>query len=346
MIENKDKINYLYASDDKFSRVLGTSLYSLYEKNFENIEHVYIICQGIKDENKKKIMEIEEKFNMKDTIIFIEMPNFDKIIGKKADIKRYSASMFSRILISSLLPKDVNRIIYLDCDTMINTSLEELWEYDLKNKPIGAVNDYRSVNYQKNLGIMEENCYINSGVLLIDLIKYKENKLEERLVNAIGKYNGILEFPDNDVICKIAQNEIELLPLKYNVTSIFFMTNYKELKTLRKPNICDEYNIYSSAISNPSIVHFTTCFLMNGRPWMKNCNHPLTNKYLEYYKKTAWKDEPLQEEKSNLKNKIKRTIVKILPRKIMIFVVGIVHAYIKPLLQRKKLKSTRNKEIE
>ena len=241
---------------------------------------------------------------------------------------------------------DITKIIYLDCDTMINTSLEELWEYDLKNKPIGAVNDYRSVNYQKNLGIMEENCYINSGVLLIDLIKYKENKLEERLVNAIGKYNGILEFPDNDVICKIAQNEIELLPLKYNVTSIFFMTNYKELKTLRKPNICDEYNIYSSAISNPSIVHFTTCFLMNGRPWMKNCNHPLTNKYLEYYKKTAWKDEPLQEEKSNLKNKIKRTIVKILPRKIMIFVVGIVHAYIKPLLQRKKLKSTRNKEIE
>lgn len=330
------KIDYLYAADNNFAKVLGTSLYSLCMKNCDNIKKVHIISQEISDENKQKIQAISKKFNIK--INFIEMPNFNKILGKQVDIKRYSASMFSRIMISSLLPNDIKKIIYLDCDTLIMKNLKELWNYDLNGKIIGAVNDYRSIYYQKNLKITSNNCYINSGVLLIDLEKYRKNEYEKKLIDIIEKYNGIFEFPDNDAICKVLQNDIQLLPLKYNVSSVFFMTTEKELKKLRRPHIVYDDATIIEAKKNPSIVHFTTCFLMKGRPWLKRCNHPLTQEYIKIYEQTPWKDEELSDEKSNLKKKIKYMIVKILPRKVLIFLSGIMHAYIKPYVQKRKYK--------
>ena len=330
------QIDYLYAADNNFANVLGTSLYSLCMKNYDNIHKVYIISQGILEENKQKIQAISKKFKIE--IGFIEMPDFNKILGKQVDIKRYSASMFSRIMISSLLPKDVKRIIYLDCDTLIMKNLEELWNYDLEGKTVGAVNDYRSIYYQKNLKISSNNCYINSGVLLIDLERYRKNEYENKLLSSIERYNGIFEFPDNDAICKVLQNDIHLLPLKYNVSSVFFMTTEKEIERLRRPHITYSNTTIAEAKKNPSIVHFTTCFLMKGRPWLKGCNHPLVQEYIKIYEQTPWKNEEFSEEKYREKKKIKYIIVKIVPKKILIFLSGIMHAYIKPYIQRRRYK--------
>ncbi len=262
-----ERINYLYASDNNFAKVLGVSLYSLCKFNYKNINNIYIISQDISVENKKRLNKISQDFNKK--INFIEMPDFNKVLGEEADIKRYSASMFSRIIIDTLLPKEVEKIIYLDCDTLVNSDLTELWRIDLKNKVMGAVNDYRSVYYQRNLGIKDNNCYINSGVLLIDVNLYRKKEYEKKLILEIKKFNGAFEFPDNDAICRVMQDDIVLLPLKYNVSSIFYMTKLEELKKIRKPNIINSDIEIENSKKNPSVIHFTTCFLMNGRPWLK-----------------------------------------------------------------------------
>ena len=329
-------MNILYASDNNFSKVLGVSLYSLLLNN-KNINNIFVISQNISDNNKEKLNNIANRFNTR--LVFIEMPNFDQILGTKTDIKRYSLSMFSRIIITTLLPIEINRVIYLDCDTLINNDLSDLYNYNLENKTIGAVNDYRSIFYQRNLNIKDSNCYINSGVLLIDLKLYRINNCENRLIDCIKKYNGIFEFPDNDAICKVMQDEILLLPIKYNMTSVFYMTTIKELKMLRKPNVIDNDNVIEVSKRNPSIIHFTTMFLMNGRPWYKDCNHPYSKKYLDIYKLTPWKDEELSVFKMSFVKRIKKIITCIIPRFILIPVIGIIHSYIKPFFQSFKYRN-------
>ena len=295
-------INYLYASDDNFAKVLGVSLLSLCMSNNENIGNIFIISQGISDINKNKLKIIANKYNKE--LTFLEMPNFDKIIGEKVDIKRYSASMFSRIIIDRLLPKNIDRIIYLDCDTMIRRDLTGLWDANLKGKTLGAIDDFRSIYYQRNLGINDKNRYINSGVLLIDVNMYRKNKYESKLIEAIKKYNGLLEFPDNDAICKVLEDDITLLPLRYNITSVFYMTTPNELIKLRKPvnKVTTQY--IEREKDNAAITHFTTCFLMKGRPWLKGCTHPETSAYLKLYNETPWRDEDMADEKLNIKKKI------------------------------------------
>lgn len=324
-------VDFLYASDDNYAKVLGVSLLSLCIHNKDIINNIYVVSQNISIDNKEKLSSITNKYGIK--IIFIEIDSFNKYFDKDIDIKRYSLSMFSRILADKLLPNDIKRIIYLDCDTLINDNLLDLYNINLNEKTIGAVNDYRSIYYQKNLDIKKNNCYINSGVLLIDLDKYRNNNYSKKIIDCIKKYNGIFEFPDNDAICKVLQDDIFLLPIKYNMISVFYMTNNKELKILRKPHIMDDDKIISISKKNPSIIHFTTMFLMNGRPWYLNCNHPYANRYKELYKLTPWGQEELPIFKKSFKKKIINLIIKITPRFILIRIVGLIHAYIKPFFQ-------------
>ncbi len=326
-----NKINILYASDDNFAKVLGVSLYSLFVNNKKNDLEIKIIDQNISLNNRDKLLDVADQFERK--IEFVKFPDFNEMIGTKLDIKRYSMSTFSRAMVENYYSESEERVLYLDCDTLILEDIYELYQCEFL-QIIGAVNDCRNFSYQRNLGIRRENVYINAGVLLIDLKKWRAADCQVRFCDAIKKFNGFLEFPDNDVICREFQDEISLLPLKYNMITPFLMCNYREILSLRKPHKVMSETEYNEARNKPVIVHFTTCFLMKGRPWMYGCNHPYANLWYEIYNKTLWKEEPLKVLNGN--KIVIYKIISMLPRRFIIQFFGLIHAYVKPFLQRKQ----------
>lgn len=331
----QDKMSFLYATDKNFVHVMLVSLYTLLERNSDDDLEVYVVIStDVDEEERRKILEVGKAY--KKEVYLIEKPDFDSLTHVKLDIKRYSASMFSRIAVGTILPPEVNRVVYLDCDTYILDSLRSLWEQDLHGKIIGAVNDSRSIGYSYNLGIRNNNCYINSGVLLIDLRKYRRDDIERVIFKTLAKLNGLLEFPDNDAICKVLQDEIELLPLRYNVTSVCRMCTYKEILALRHPAHIIDREEYDKANQNPAILHFTTFFMMKGRPWMLNCNHPDTAAYQKLRKKLG--EEPEENSLSHgWKQRVYSIVEKTMPRKLVIYMFGVIHAYIKPLIQSRRM---------
>ena len=169
-----ETINVLYASDDNFSAVLGTALYSLFEHNKNSEIQTYVISQQIEEENKERLKQVGIEFGRAVTII--EQPDLEAIVGKSIDIQRYSLSMFSRLIADSLLPDEVERVLYLDCDTIIQGDILPLWNFDLHGNTVGAVDDMRTFRYCRNLGMKKTSHYINSGMLLMDMKKYRELK--------------------------------------------------------------------------------------------------------------------------------------------------------------------------
>lgn len=333
-------MNIVYASDDNFADVLAVSLVSLLENNKNNTVNVYIISQDISDKNKERIISSAQNYQC--LIEFINMPNISQIIGETVDIKRYSESMFSRILLGTLLPSEVTKAIYIDCDTLVLDSLSQLWDTDLKGKTIGAIRDSRNIRYSQNLGIKSSNYYVYSGMLVMDLEKYRKLCYQVKLVDAIKEYNGILDFPDNDIICKLLQDDIYYLPLRYNIISLFYMCKYNEISAARWPQYMYTEDEVNSAIRKPCIVHFDTFFMVNGRPWMQNCDHKMTPVYLKYREKTAWANEPLRPSSMTNKRRLIQIVRKIVPRFIFIRLIGVMHGLIRPLLQKKRLTRCRN----
>lgn len=324
------KINVLYASDNNFAPVLGAALLSLFYHNKSNDICAYIISQHITEENKTRLNEIGHQFGKK--IVIIEQPNLEEIVGKKIDIQRYSLSMFSRLIADTLLPTDEERIIYLDCDTIVQKDLLPLWEFDLHDKTIGAVDDMRNYRYCRNLGMKKSSHYINSGVLLMDLKRYRDLNWRNRMIDGISKYDSYLEFPDNDLICKLMQDDIQLLPPQFNVISSMYMGGYKKCMKMRRPHLYYSKSEFEEAKSNPVIIHYTTCFAFVGRPWLQGCTHPSKKAFEECYSKTPWANVAFQRPKQHSRDFVRKMYEK-LPEFLGVRMIWFLHSWLKPNMQ-------------
>ena len=136
---NPNVAHIVYASDDKFAEILGVSLVSLYENSadMEDIV-VYVLDSGITDENKDKLNCIPEKYG-RTPITWIPAQNISKVLSMEVAVDRGSLSQYARLFVSSDLPDDLDRVLYLDCDIVIVKSIRELWNLDLQGKTIGAL---------------------------------------------------------------------------------------------------------------------------------------------------------------------------------------------------------------
>lgn len=321
-------INLIYCLDDNFAKVCATSIVSVIQNKGSERISFYIIDNGIDGENKKHIASLIDKCDGCN-VTFLPFPDLSKHFENlHFDENHLSISTFGRLFISELLESSVEKAIYIDCDTIVKTSLKNLYEYDLSGKTLGGVDDCKSGIYRKVLGTNKNAPYINAGVLLIDLKLWNENKCEERLVQYINKHNGKIHFEDQGAINAVLYNEIKLLPLKFNVMTHLYDLSYDELMYFRNPVIPYNKEEVESAKNEANIIHFTSSFLTCSRVWYKDSNHTMKDLYDTYYYKTGYNTDVLSDYSNN--KKIKSILLNKLGRKISIKVARFFHEIYEP----------------
>lgn len=174
---NPNIAHIVYASDDRFVEILGVSLVSLYEnsKDMDDIV-VYVLDAGIKRENKEKLTSVSQKY-FRTKVQFIPAQDISKKLSMNVTVDRGSLSQYARLFVSSDLPSNLGRVLYLDCGIIVMKSIRELWNLRLHQKTIGALMDAFSKYYRMNIGLKENDIMFNSGVMLIDLDKWKRIRL-------------------------------------------------------------------------------------------------------------------------------------------------------------------------
>ena len=327
-------MNVAYASDNNFAQIMGISIISLFENNtdIENMT-VYIIDDKIKKENKNKLLLISEKYRRK--IVFLPIPDFEKLEEIKIQTNaRWSRSAFSRLFLEKIIPKDVKKILYLDCDTIVNGSLKSLYDTELGDYYCAGVSDCISNAHKKNVGLSSSDYYINSGVMLISLDNWRKKQLYKTFSEFIRKLGGKIPYVDQGVINGTISEKIMPIALKYNCFSALFDFTYPELIKYRKPHSFYGEEEYIFAKENPVIIHFTSSYFST-RPWIEGCRHPFVKKWLKYKAASPWADEPLRKDNKTMFKKIALKIYNMLPRKIAVEVAGIIHSYIVPSARSK-----------
>ena len=324
----------VYASDDKFAEILGVSLVSLY-KNSKEMDDivVYILDSGITDDNKHKLISICKSYNRSD-LIFIKAKNISEKLSMDVVVDRGSLSQYARLFVSSDLPANLDRVLYLDCDIVTVKSIRELWNLDLHGKTIGALMDAFSRHYRMNIDLEPNDIMFNSGVMLIDLEKWKEQDVEEKLLKFIAANNGKIQQGDQGALNHVLSHNTYCFEPRFNSVSIFYDFSYSEMMIYRKPaeGFYGEDKI-KEAVENPSIIHFTTSFLSK-RPWVVGCQHRYVDMWLEYKKMSPWKDEPLWNESTGAAKKMMIEIMRKLPRNQMIKLAGLAQAYGRPWMNK------------
>lgn len=121
---------------------------------------------------------------------------------------------YYRILLAKIIPLSIKKIIYLDADTLVRGNIENLFNTKIKTT-IGGVNDHCCSKYAReyiknDIGINIKK-YINAGVLLINLQKWRQKINESKILEFLQKNNKHMRLLDQDLINIIFQDEITLI---------------------------------------------------------------------------------------------------------------------------------------
>lgn len=210
----------------------------------------------------------------------------------------FSRATFFRLVLDRVLASR-EKVIYIDCDTIVLGDLGELWELDLEEHPVAAVHDYIMESFCRGrvlsadftgslpaktylktyVGIADEDCgrYFQAGLLVMNLRRIRELNITQQMTDALlgRKY----WFLDQDVLNKYFCGSHLSLPAEWNVINMIdeISGNLEEhrVKELKK------------ARERAKLIHFAG---YEAKPWV-NPSAPLGSYYFYYLRRTFWYEE-------------------------------------------------------
>lgn len=259
-------INIVMTTDNNYAKITATSIASIIYRNQEEKFNFIIVIDNVADKNKKLIENVVKK-SVDSKLSFVPFERIlqkyplDKII--KHDIG-WPLNTFTCLFLSEIT--EAERIIYVDDDTICMHSIKNLWDMCFERGKIvaGCLDTYSQTEESKN--------YINVGILLIDLKKWREELCSEKAYSYIAECKGRVEFADQGVLNALFKDLLQVISPKYNViTPVFMLSRKKIVRYWRMKNYYSEKDLQEARIS-PIFIHFTRFITV--RPWEINCKHP------------------------------------------------------------------------
>lgn len=334
---DENKAHIVYASDDKFAEILGVSMVSLYEnsKDMHDII-VYVLDSGITVANKQKLNLVAESYH-RSAPVWINAKDISHELGMDIAVDRGSLSQYARLFVSSDLPSDLEKVLYLDCDIIINKSIRELWNINFCGKTIAALMDAFSKYYRMNIDLNSNDIMFNSGVMLIDLKRWKKNKVEQRLMEFIRSKNGMIQQGDQGVLNSVLSHETYCFDPKFNSVTVFYDFTYKEMLIYRRPPRFYTKEQVEAAVKEPNVIHFTTSFLSN-RPWIEGCKHKYVGEWMRYKEMSPWNNYSLWKDTRPKWRQKGLIVYRLMPGKMALYIAGFLQVYVRPIRNMMRLK--------
>ncbi len=284
-------IHIVFACDDNYAQHAGVAIVSLREQQRKGLPvHVHVLDGGISPVNLGKLKELKDRH----LDITIHQGNIEEY-AQYLVLEHFSTAMYLRLSVEQILPPEIERIIYCDCDIVFLKPIDELWNTDLGGQWLAAVGDPPNPPnlWRKDLGIDEPGRYFNSGVLLIDLNLWRDHHICQQAKNFITSHWDTIRFPDQDGLNAILYKNWHRLDNRWN--TLTFLVDKKKMP-------------------DPAIVHYATEF----KPWLYRSFDVYQGEYLKYLRLSPWRDYQFPDK--NLWVWIYRMILLYTPEKVMLIV--------------------------
>lgn len=260
-------MNIVCCTDNNYVIPCGVLITSVCENNSSEDIKIYILTEGISLENQERLKAVVAKYGKQ-----IEFYTVDKKAFANCPISRHiTLATYFRLIMTDILPQDIEKVLYLDCDIVVRHSLHSLWNTDIDSYAAGVIPDmsiddiriYNRLQYPSYFG------YFNAGVLLVNLRYWREKNLSDRFFEIINQYPERLRYHDQDVL-NITLREIKLnLHMKYNVQHGYFF---------KDPLISRKYwEEREQAIIDPVILHYS-----GNKPWFIEFDTPYKKDFAFY----------------------------------------------------------------
>lgn len=258
-------MDIVFNVDNGYVRHMCVTILSILDKNPNEDICFHLITYDLSLENRKYLSSLLSKKHATMMIYDVdicELRGFS--IGKSTGNPNISYATYLRLFISGLLPIDVHKVLYLDCDIVVVDKLQDLWNKDISEYCVAAVDDY-GIAQEKGalrMGIESGYKYFNAGVLLINLQKLRDMNFMKMVQDFLVTDGYRILMHDQDILNGLLYKQRMPLEERWNM--------------MRNTDNTTDY----------SIIHYAGL-----KPWFIECPHPLKHIYYHYLAMTKWANE-------------------------------------------------------
>lgn len=289
-------MNVAYSCNDNYISQTGISMISLFENNKDAEDIcVYLISKDVSQANVSQLKSIAERYHRD----FREV-KFDDIAYdlKLSNTGRHIDTIYTKVFFPRI--EGVNKMIYLDSDTVVVGSLKELWEDDLDGVYMGVV-ETLPTKFYKELGLPKGDRFFNDGMAICNVAYCREHNLIKKVLKVVEDFNGNPPTLSEGALNKVCYGKVKYISLKYNLMAGLLYMCRLDAAYMSRVLHYNEEDLRESC-EHPIVIHYLTAFY--NRPWFNNCSHPYKEEYYKYKALSPWVDDPLKENKLPLKTKL------------------------------------------
>jgi lipopolysaccharide biosynthesis glycosyltransferase len=173
---------------------------------------------------------------------------------------------YARLMIPLVLGEDIGRCLYIDADTSITGSLDDLFYSDMGDCPVAATKDIANADLVKKESSLHSielgRDYFNAGMMLIDLRRWRGEKIADKAIEYANRHPERMLFWDQSALNKV------LYLRNRPIDPIWNFFHWSDARTLSEP---------------PRIVHYTT--LPKPPQWPES---PFAELYKFHRDQTPW----------------------------------------------------------
>lgn len=263
--------------DRRFVEFAGVMLHTLALNGEVEDTTVVVFCDGLTAKDKERLKQCAGKlrvviFDLTDGIL-------EKFKGFKTN-SNWSRSIYTRLILPSLLGLKEGRMVYLDADTIVVDRLGPLLDFDMAGMAVAALGT-ASAQDSSRLNLPDGTKIMNSGVLLIDVKAWLSRDLTNNCLDVVRSRADSLKFFDQDALNIVLAGEFASLDPRWNV-------------------------MLRSCVDNPAVIHFT-----HDKPNSVRCQHAAQPLYLKYRQSTPWANKRLKSRWHKRINRVGYSIRKV-----------------------------------
>ncbi|UDG80722.1 General stress protein A [Candidatus Hartigia pinicola] len=276
------RIDIAYCSDNNYVEYLSVSLMSVLLNNLKNTIYFHIFLFKISKENLEKLKKIDANilfYHINDDVM--------KKYNRNYIIKHLNMSTYIKLIVPRMLYGRVEKIIYLDIDTLCFSDLSEIDNINIVHYICAVSSDTKNNIDTKNtarLGL-KRKFYFNAGVLYINIKNWIDFDVENKINNLISHSWESLTYYEQDALNKILEDNIIIMNNSWNY--LYTWMNFHEKE-----------NYFYSKLSIPKIIHFTG----SRKPWYKEHKCLSQNLFIFYKHFTPWNNTKLRSYTPKVKN--------------------------------------------
>ncbi|SPC37067.1 glycosyltransferase family 8 protein [Latilactobacillus fuchuensis] len=276
-IQMNPTIRVISATNSEFVPHLATLWCSIMTHNTGRHQYQFYVMEDHLTMVDRQLLErVARRYQVPVTFVQVD----EQLLAQAVESARITKTAYYRILIPTIITDPaIDRILYLDCDFLCQTDLGALWQTALGDHYLAAVEDAGFHNRLAQMQVdYQSDRYFNSGMLLIDLAKWRAANISQQVVDYINQNPEKLRFHDQDALNAVLHDRWLALHPKWNAQT------YMMLNEVPHPEVAGA-KAYIEARQSPGLIHFCG----HAKPWQGQSNHPFAPAYR--YTQQLWQQQ-------------------------------------------------------